>query len=164
MNRFYAPFILPPTGSAGRWFLLCLLATVWALSPWRVSAAPAETDGQVSSREVALELAGAFSNDGYKIRDGHWTGVLQPGKAQVITVNLYAGNQYYFSLGATDKAKKVSVTVFDENGKAVAGEQLHQESLRAAAGISPEASGPYYVSVQLVEGEPSDFCLLYSYK
>ena len=134
------------------------------LAPARFRAAAAETDGQVAAREVALELAGAFSNDGYKIRDGHWAGILQLKKPQVITVNLYAGNQYYFALGATDKAKKVAVAVFDENGKRVAGEQFHQESLRAAAGVSPEASGPYYVSVQVLEGEPSDFCLLYSYK
>lgn len=141
-----------------------VLAFSLFLAPGRFCAVAAETDGQVAAREVALELAGAFSNDGYKIRDGHWAGILQLKKPQIIMVNLYAGNQYYFSLGATDKAKKVAVAVFDENGKPVAGEQFHQESLRAAAGVSPEASGPYYVSVQVLEGEPSDFCLLYSYK
>ena len=139
-----------------------LLASACLLPAPRLRAA--ETDGQVAAREVALELAGAFSNDGYKIRDGHWAGVLQPGKPQVITVNLYAGNQYYFSLGATDKAKKVAVVVFDENGKPVPEEQYHQEAVRAAAGVSAIASGPYYVSVTLLEGEPADFCLLYSYK
>lgn len=128
-----------------------------------VHAAP-ETDGQVASREAALELAGAFTNDGYKIRDGHWTGELQADKAQILKVNLYAGNQYYFSLGATDKAKKVAVAVYDEAGKPVPEEQFFQDKQRAAAGVSPVASGPYYVSVKLVEGEPADFCLLYSYK
>lgn len=144
--------------------LVCaLLAGVSLLFP-APPARAAETDGQVAAREVALELAGAFSNDGYKIRDGHWAGVLQPGKPQVITVNLYAGNQYYFSLGATDKAKRVAVVVFDENGKPVPEEQYHQEAVRAAAGVSAIASGPYYVSVTLLEGSPADFCLLYSYK
>ena len=127
-------------------------------------AAPAESDGQVAAREVALEMAGAFTNDGYKIRDGHWSGLLKPGTSQVVTVNLYAGNQYYFSLGSTDKAKKVSVTVFDETGKQVGDELFFQDRSRAAAGVSPVASGPYYVSIQLVEGEATDFCLLYSYK
>ena len=148
----------------GRLPLLCLVAAALSLTPFRSPAATPETDGQVAAREVALELAGAFSNDGYKIRDGHWAGVLQLKKPQVIAVNLYAGNQYYFSLGATDKAKKVAVAVFDESGKAVTGEQYHLETMRAAAGVSPVASGPYYVSVQLLEGDPSDFCLLYSYK
>ena len=82
----------------------------------------------------------------------------------MVTVNLYAGNQYYFSLGSTDKAKKVAVTVYDETGHQVGDEQFFQDKSRAAAGVSPVASGPYYVSVQLLEGEPTDFCLLYSYK
>ncbi len=129
-----------------------------------LTAAPAENDGQVAAREVALEMAGAFTNDGYKIRDGHWSGLLKPGAPQVVVVNLYAGNQYYFSLGSTDKAKKVSVIVFDETGKQVGDELFFQDRSRAAAGVSPVASGPYYVSVRLVEGEPTDFCLLYSYK
>ena len=128
-----------------------------------VRAAP-ETEGQVAARESALDLAGAFTNDGYKIRDGHWTGKLEADKPQVLAVNLYAGNQYYFSLAGTDKAKKVSVVVYDETGKPVPEEQFFQDKQRAAAGVSLVASGQYYVSVKLVEGEPTDFCLLYSYK
>ena len=131
---------------------------------FRATAAPAETDGQVAAREIALELAGGFTNDGYKIRDGHWSGELKPNATQVLTVNLYAGNQYYFSLGATDKAKKVSVVVYDETGKPVPEEQFFQDKQRAAAGVSPVASGPYYVAIKVAEGEATDFCLVYSYK
>ena len=119
---------------------------------FQVKAAPTETDGQVASREIALELAGGFTNDGYKIRDGHWTGELKPGAPQILTVNLYAGNQYYFSLGTTDKAKKVAVVVYDETGQPVPEEQFFQDKQRAAAGVSPVASGPYYVSVKTGRG------------
>jgi hypothetical protein len=144
--------------------LLALLAPM-AVGPLRAAGIPgAETDGEVAAREVALELAGAFSNDGYKIRDGHYSGQLQPHVPRIVVVNLYAGNQYYFSLGATDKAKKVAVTVYDETGKEVDGEQLFAQGARAAAGVSPIASGPYYAKVELLEGEPADFCLIYSYK
>ena len=144
--------------------LVLLVSLVLGGLSARLHAAPAENDGQVAAREVALEMAGAFTNDGYKIRDGHWTGQLKPNARQVIVVNLYAGNQYYFSLGSTDKAKKVSVTVFDETGKQVGDELFFQDRWRAAAGVSPVASGSYYVSIELVEGEAADFCLLYSYK
>lgn len=140
---------------------------VCALAGLSAQAAMApENEGQVSARETALEMAGAFSNDGYKIRDGHWSGELKPHEAKIVLVNLYAGNQYYFSLGGSDKAKKVSVSVYDETGKPVAGEETFQDpdKIRAAAGVSPVASGPYYVSVEVVEGEAADFCLLYSYK
>jgi hypothetical protein len=146
--------------------LLLLLLAALAVSPRGAFAGvgAAESDGEVAAREVALELAGAFSNDGYKIRDGHWSGQLQPHTPLVVKVNLYAGNQYYFSLGATDKAKKVAVTVFDETGKQVGGEEFFADKARAAAGVSPTASGPYYAKVELLDGDPTEFCLLYSYK
>lgn len=153
----FSPFVLR--------LVLCSAVFATLLLGGHATAAPTESDGQVAAREAAVELAGAFTNDGYKIRDGHWFGELKPdAAAQIITVNLYAGNQYYFSLASTEKAKKVSVVVYDETGKQVPEEQFFQDNHRAAAGISPVASGPYYVSVKLVEGEPADFCLLYSYK
>ncbi len=145
-------------------FLVAAAALLAPSAPAPVRAEGPESDGQLAAREVALELAGAFSNDGYKIRDGHYSGQLQLHVPRVVVVNLYAGNQYYFSLGATDKAKKVSVIVYDENGKEVEGEELSQEKSRAAAGVSPVVSGPYYAKVELLEGDPTDFCLVYSYK
>ena len=126
-------------------------------------ATAAESDPEVDARRVALDLAGAFSNDGFKLRDGHWCGTFEPAKAQIIQVNLYAGNQYWFSLGATDKARKVAVAVFDETGKPMESEP-YQEGATAAAGFSPDFSGPYYIRVELLEGESATFCLLYSYK
>jgi hypothetical protein len=123
----------------------------------------AATDDEVAARKAVLDLAGAFSNDGFKIRDGNWTGQIHLRETPLLQVNLYAGNQYWFSVGATDKAKKMSVTVFDESGKPVETNN-YQEGARAAAGFSPEASGPYYVRIQELEGEPAQFCLIYSYK
>ncbi len=80
--------------------------------------------------QVALELAGAFSNDGFKLRDGHWSGTLAPDESKLIAVNLYAGNEYWFSAGATEKAKKLAVDVFDETGAPVVDRniQLRHES------------------------------------
>ena len=147
-----------------RWLPVAVIVLVLCGGRLALRAAPAENDGQVAAREVALEMAGAFTNDGYKIRDGHWAGQLKLHAPQIVTVNLYAGNQYYFSLGSTDKAKKVNVIVYDETGKQVGDELFFQDRYRAAAGVSPVASGPYYVSVRLLDGEPTDFCLLYSYK
>ncbi len=123
----------------------------------------AASDEEVSSRKLALEVAGAFSNDGFKLRDGNWGGKFAPGKAALIQVNLYAGNQYWFTAASTEAAKKVAVTVFDENGKPVATEPYSDTSV-AAAGFAPVNSGPYYVKVELVEGTPTAFCLIYSYR
>src|SRR5712692_7661891 len=84
-----------------------------------------ETDKEVEARKAALDLAGAFSNDGFKIRDGHWSGMIKPKEHALIAVNLYAGNHYWFSVGATEKAKKLAVTVYDESGEQVVTESYN---------------------------------------
>jgi hypothetical protein len=123
----------------------------------------AETDEEVEAHKLVLDLTGAFSNDGFKLRDGHWTGTIKPQERTLIAVNLYAGNQYWFSAAANAKAKKISVDVYDENGKPVVTETYNSGD-KASAGFSPTSSGQYFVSLGLLEGEPTTFCLVYSYK
>jgi len=127
------------------------------------TSAPAQTNTEVEARKSALDLAGAFTNDGFKIRDGHWCGTIKPHDHALIAVNLYAGNQYWFSAGATEEAKKIAVSVYDEGGKQVTTEGYNAGE-KAAAGFSPTNSGQYFVSVDLVEGQEGSFCLVYSYK
>lgn len=123
----------------------------------------AETDEEVEAHKLVLDLTGAFSNDGFKLRDGHWTGTIKPGERALVAVNLYAGNQYWFSAAANTKARKVSVEVYDESGKPMTTEAYNSGD-KASAGFSPTTSGQYFVSVGLVEGEATTFCLVYSYK
>ena len=154
MNRLLATFAL----------LFCAFPAL-AQSPATPTPSPAavETDADVEARQTALILAGAFANDGFKVRDGHWGGSLIEGGKSTIEVNLYAGNQYWFSVGGTPAAKELKVTVFDESG-AQANSESYAEGATAAAGIIPAASGPYYVQVEEVKGDASTFCLVYSYK
>jgi hypothetical protein len=126
-------------------------------------AARGDTDAEVQARKDALDVAAAFSNDGFKIRDGHWCGVVKPHDHSLVAVNLYAGNQYWFSAGATEPAKKIAVSVYDETGKQVTTES-YDNGEKAAAGFAPPISGQYFVSVDLLEGDQSSFCLVYSYK
>jgi hypothetical protein len=123
----------------------------------------ADTDAEVQARKDALDVAAAFSNDGFKIRDGYWCGSVKPHDHSLVAVNLYAGNEYWFSASATAPAKKIAVTVYDETGKQMTTES-YDNGERAAAGFAPSSSGEYFVSVDLVEGEGSSFCLVYSYK
>jgi len=122
-----------------------------------------ESDNEVAARKAALDLAGAFTNEGFKMRDGHWAGTIKPKEQALIAVNLYAGNQYWFSVGATEPAKKISVNIYDETGKLMQTES-YNEGDKAAAGFSPTSSGQYYVLVDLEEGDASSVCLVYSYK
>lgn len=123
----------------------------------------AETDEEVEAHKLVLDLTGAFTNDGFKLRDGHWTGTVKPREHALIAVNLYAGNQYWFSAAANSKAKKIAVELYDETGRPLTTES-YNDGERASAGFSPSSSGQYFVSVSLLEGEPTTFCLVYSYK
>jgi hypothetical protein len=143
-----------------RRYLLLHLAVFAALAV----ANPAPTDDEVAARKSALELAGAFSNEGFKLRDGHFMGQIKPGETRLVQVNLYAGNEYYFTVAATGKAKKIGLAIFDEAGAPVPIEDPYEEGFTAAVGFAPEASGSFYVQVSEVEGEPSAFCLVCSYK
>lgn len=135
-----------------------LLALALVCSP----ALAAPDDETVAARRSALDLAGAWTNDGFKLRDGFAAGVLKAGETKLVRVNLYAGNQYWFTVAAP-KMKKISVEVFDEGGKPVVFEGYRDES-RAAAGFAPTASGPYLIKVSAPEGETGPFALVYSYK
>ena len=130
-----------------------------------LAAAPllAVSNDEVTARRLAYEIAGAFTNDGFKLRDACWSGKFEAKKSQVLQVNLYAGNQYWFSLAATEGARKVAVSIYDETGKPLAFEPYADEG-KAAAGFAPATSGSYYIKVEELEGTSATFCLLYSYK
>lgn len=141
-----------------RSIILCFLFAAGSLVPAR----SAETDKEVQARQVALDLAGAFSNDAFKLRDGHWSGEIKKGETAVIAVNLYAGNEYWFSVGATD-AGKFAVHIFDEKGKPVAADDYDEDD-KAAAGFAPSVSGQYFVSIAPEGDAAGAYCLVYSYK
>jgi hypothetical protein len=141
-----------------RFFLRATLIASMALAP---ALALADTDAEVAAHESALDLAGAFTNDGFKLRDGDFAGVLKAGQAAVVQVNLYAGNQYWFTVSTSDPKATVSINVYDEAGKLIKTDP-YTNANRAAAGFAPEMSGPYYVRI----AAPADatYCLIYSYK
>jgi hypothetical protein len=140
-------------------FILTILAAFLIGTPLSI----ADTDAQVAARSDVLDLAGAFQNDGFKIRDGDYFGQLSKGQSQVVSVNLYSGNAYWFSASTGQKDDKLKVSIFDDTGKPVS-YLPYQGGPRAAAGFSPDASGLYYVKVAMEDGQNSTFCLIYSYK
>ena len=142
------------------WLLVVLSSGLFAQED--PSPTPAHAT-DVRARSKALELAGAFSNDGYKIRDGYWPGEVEPNRPQFLEVNLFSGNEYWFSAAVNPPGRKIAVAVFNEIGKPM-DFQTYEDGQVAAAGFVPEVSGRYYVKLTLLEGEKAQFCLLYSYK
>ena len=77
----------------------------------------ADTDNQVTARSDVLDLAGAFQNDGFKIRDGNYLGQVSKDHSQIIAVNLYSGNAYWFTASTGQKVDKLNLSIFDDSGK-----------------------------------------------
>jgi hypothetical protein len=123
----------------------------------------ADTAEQTTAHSEVLDLAGAFQNDGFKIRDGTWYAQISKDHPQTIQVNLYSGNAYWFSVADANGSTAVSVSVFDDHGNPVE-VQSYQKDNKAAAGFSPDASGLYYVEVSSSAPAATTFCLIYSYK
>ena len=164
-----------------RFLLNSVLISAVVLAPVAALRA-ADTNAEVTAHQGALDLAGAFTNDGFKLRDGNFKGTLKPGQTALIQVNLYAGNEYWFTAATAEPKAAVTIALYDEAGKLMKTEPLTTTATatsgtaaaqlddpfananRVAAGFSPDASGPYYVRVSATGAAAATYCLIYSYK
>lgn len=143
--------------------LLVLLIAILGITGAITATSAEPNDAEVAAREKALELAGAFGNEGFKLRDGFWGGTVKAKETKVVQVNLYAGNQYWFSLAVGPEAKNVAVKIFDEAGTLIETDPYTEENT-AAAGFTATSSGPYFIKVEQSEAAAAPYCLVYSYK
>jgi hypothetical protein len=118
-------------------------------------ASPVPTE----ARRMALESADAFTNDGFRVRDAEWPFSLNKATPAFLAVTLFNGNRYWFVTATPTPGVKLRVTIYDSSGHPVKSEQWQDTGehggSRAAAGIAPDTSGNYFVSVELLEN-PSD--------
>ena len=128
-----------------------------------LNAGPAGSDATITCRRAALELADAWSNDGFRLRERTWSGTLPDGKPALARVNLLAGNRYWFTAATNAASTALSLNIFTEQGTPVAVE-TYQDGPLAAAGFAPPSSGSYIISISESHGTPVPFCLVHSYK
>lgn len=123
----------------------------------------ATPDPSVPLRAKLLDFGGALANEGFRLRDGFWSGRLEPDKPRRLAVNLFAGNQYWFcaALGApgsqpvlalySPEGEEVEVAVYDGEGW-------------AAGGVTAGVTGRYVLELKAPRGTASQFCLIYLFK
>ena len=128
-----------------------------------IGASAATPVDEAAARKSATEFAATLPSTGFKLREGHWCGPLTQAKSRLIQLHLYAGNEYRFAVGATTSARSLGVSLFDEGGLPVVVPAV-SEGNTVALSFAPEASGPYYFRLEQLEGGPTTFCLIYSYK
>jgi len=174
--------------SRDRRLLTMLLATAFLAFLPALDAVTPDTNATVSessgklmepipteSLRLALETAGAFENDGFRIRDGEWCASVAKGTPVFLQITLFAGENYWFVAASPKVGVSLRVKIYDAAGKPFNGEVWNDKSLsggdqsgsRSAVGVAPTQSGKYFVGVELVEDhgdKPVDFSLVYCYK
>lgn len=136
-----------------------LTATTFAQDP---SPSP-DPPPAASLRANLSDLGGALSNEGFKMRDHIWSGKIEADRPQRLAVNLFRGNHYWFCSAVDPKIKSVKVSVFGPDGQPLETAE-HAGSGLAAAGVTAESTGQYFVEIETTSGPTSDFCLLYLFK
>ncbi len=141
--------------------------TVPQAQPSSNPAVPVPTE----ARRLALEAAGAFTNDGFRIRDAEWSFALAKATPLFLQVTLFAGNRYWFVTATPTLGVKLRLTLFDNSGNPLKSEQWQDSGehggSRTAAGIAANASGTYFIGVELLEAasnQPLDCSLVSAYK
>jgi hypothetical protein len=132
-------------------------------SPSPEPSPPAVPLASAPLRVRLADLGTALSNEGFKMRDRIWSGRVEAGQPQRLAVNLFRGNHYWFCAAVEPTDGKAKLTVFGPDGRAVESVD-HQEPGLAAAGVTAETTGQYFLQVETAEGPASDFCLLYLFK
>ena len=148
--------------------VLILLAAILpflsaAQSPSPEPSPPALPLASAPLRVRLADLGTALSNEGFKMRDRIWSGRVEAGQPQRLAVNLFRGNHYWFCAAVEPTDGKAKLTVFGPDGLAVESVD-HQESGLAAAGVTAETTGQYFLQIETAGGPASDFCLLYLFK
>ena len=96
--------------------LLCassLLAVIVVLQP----AIFASVDDAQCKRAWALQAAEPYVKKGFQVREDYWAGDLGSGEKKAVRQQLFRGNEYWFWLGTEVDKAKVSVHVYDSDGK-----------------------------------------------
>ena len=144
-----------------------ILALVFAgscvLAQMPPSSTSAEKSGTPDLRPGIYELAGVLGNKGFKVRDGAWAGSLQGAKPQRLSVNLFAGNQYWFCAATSAPGETPNLTLRDPSGQATEMARLDKDGI-AAAGVTAAATGRYILEIKGSSPGTREFCLLYLYK
>jgi len=73
------------------------------------------------AQSFALQAAEPYVKQGFQVREDYWGGDLGAGEKKAVRQKLFKGNEYWFWLGTEVDKAKVSVHVYDSDGKLAEG-------------------------------------------
>src|SRR5438045_8346117 len=128
-----------------------LSMTAFLKTAWRASllvalafvAAPAGRASVDDAQSFALQAAEPYVKEGFQVREDYWGGDLGTGEKKAVRQQLFKGNEYWFWLGTEVETAKVSVHIYDAEGKLAETADSWQKGHFAAAHITPKNTGSY---------------------
>jgi hypothetical protein len=136
-----------------------LLAAVVVLQP----AISASVD---DAQSFALQAAEPYVKEGFQVREDYWGGDLGSGEKKAVRQQLFKGNEYWFWLGTEVDRAKVSVHIYDSDGKLAEESDSWEKGHFAAAHIIPKTTGSYFIIVSVEESpeERTHWALVYGFR
>ncbi|PYI61194.1 MAG: hypothetical protein DMC60_05990 [Verrucomicrobia bacterium] len=107
-----------------------------------------------------------YVKQGFQVREDYWGGDLGSGEKKAVRQQLFKGNEYWFWLGTEVDKAKVSVHVYDSDGKLAEEPDGWEKGHFAGAHVIPKATGSYFIIVS-VEESPEDrthWALVYGFR
>ena len=108
----------------------------------------------VYARAFALLAAEPYVEKGFHVREDYWAGALASGERKAVRQQLFKGNEYWFWLGTEVDHAKVSVHIYNSDGKLAEQSDSWAKEHLAAAHIIPKTTGSYFIIVS-VEASPA---------
>src|SRR6266403_5997319 len=108
----------------------------------------------VYARAFAVLAAEPYVKQGFHVREDYWPGDLAPGERKAIRQQLFKGNEYWFWLGTEVDHAKVSVHIYNSDGKLADQPDSWAKDHFAAAHIIPKTTSTYFIIVS-VEKSPA---------
>ena len=113
----------------------------------------------------SLEAADPYVKEGYTVREDYWGGDLPVKQSKAIVHQLFKGNDYWFWMGTDKDNAKITVHVYDSDGR-LAEVEAWSKPHKAAARVTPKKTGTYYLIVE-IEKSPEErtyWSLSYGFK
>src|SRR5947209_1127951 len=84
------------------------------------------------AQSFALQAAEPYVKEGYQVREDYWGGDLGSGEQKAVKQQLFKGNEYWFWMGTEVEKAKISVHIYDAEGKLVEKDDSWQKGHFAA--------------------------------
>src|SRR3984893_5148087 len=118
------------------------------------------------AQSFALQTAEPYVKEGFQVREDYWGGDLGVGEKKAVRQQLFKGNEYWFWLGTEVERAKISVHIYDSEGKLAEQPDGWEKGHFAAAHIIPKTTGSYFIIVAVEQSpeERTHWALVYGFR